>query len=57
MLWYMIFLTSLQLLRKPRPFPKLEILRKVSEIDDFKFSDFKLHGYKPHPKIQMDMAV
>ena len=47
----------LQLERKPRPFPKLEIVRKVDNIDDFKFEDFKLDGYKPHPKIQMNMAV
>lgn len=46
-----------QLQRKPRPFPTLEITCKVDSIDDFKFEDFVIHGYKPHPKIQMDMAV
>lgn len=47
----------LQIERKPRPFPTLEITRKVDNIDDFKYEDFTLHGYKPHPKIQMNMAV
>ena len=50
-------LFMMQLERKPRPFPTLEILRKVENIDDFKFEDFAIRGYKPHPKIQMDMAV
>lgn len=46
-----------QLQRMPRPFPQLEIRRQVTNIDDFKFEDFIIHDYKPHPKIQMDMAV
>ncbi|CAB0034911.1 unnamed protein product [Trichogramma brassicae] len=46
-----------QLLRKPKPFPKLIITRDVKEIDDFKSSDFQLDGYHPHPKISMPMAV
>ncbi|XP_014225040.1 thymidylate synthase-like [Trichogramma pretiosum] len=46
-----------QLLRKPKPFPKLIITRNVKEIDDFKSSDFQLDGYHPHPKISMPMAV
>ncbi|XP_044730294.1 thymidylate synthase isoform X2 [Chrysoperla carnea] len=46
-----------QLLRKPRPFPKLIIKRNVSDIDDFKAEDFELIGYKPHAKIAMEMAV
>lgn len=46
-----------QLKRKPRPFPTLDIIREVTDIDDFKFEDFVIKGYKPHPKIQMEMAV
>lgn len=46
-----------QLERKPRPFPKLVIKRDVKDIDDFKFEDFEIVGYNPHPKIPMDMAV
>lgn len=46
-----------QLKREPRPFPKLNIKRQVTSIDDFKFEDFEIVGYSPHPKIKMDMAV
>jgi thymidylate synthase len=33
------------------------IKRKVENIDDFKFEDFEIVGYEPHPKITMEMAV
>lgn len=46
-----------QLQREPRPFPKLVIKRKVDNIEDFTTADFELVDYKPHAKIQMDMAV
>ena len=46
-----------QIERKPRPFPKLHIKRKVENIEDFKWDDFEIIGYDPHPKISMDMAV
>lgn len=46
-----------QLKRRPRPFPTLQILRDVENIDDFRFEDFKIHGYNPHAKIAMEMAV
>jgi len=46
-----------QLKREPRPFPKIKVLRKVENIEDFKFEDFEVTGYDPHPKIAMDMAV
>ncbi|CAH8480426.1 unnamed protein product [Heterobilharzia americana] len=46
-----------QVKRVPRPFPKLEIIRKVNAIEDFKFEDFKLTDYKPYPKIPMKMAL
>jgi len=46
-----------QMKREPRAFPTLNIKRKVTSIDDFTFDDFELEGYKPHPKIKMDMAV
>lgn len=48
---------QIQLKRKPRSFPKLGIKRKVEKIDDFKFDDFEIVGYKPHPTIKMEMAV
>ncbi|XP_035666882.1 thymidylate synthase-like [Branchiostoma floridae] len=46
-----------QLKREPRPFPTLNIKRQVENIDDFKMEDFEIVGYKPHPKISMEMAV
>lgn len=46
-----------QMKRTPRPFPLLRITRDVTDIDDFKFEDFELLGYDPHPKIGMEMAV
>uniref|UniRef100_A0A8D0DSV0 Thymidylate synthase n=1 Tax=Salvator merianae TaxID=96440 RepID=A0A8D0DSV0_SALMN len=49
--------TDLKLQRQPRPFPKLKILRKVQNINDFTSSDFELEGYNPHPAIKMEMAV
>ncbi|PIK56414.1 hypothetical protein BSL78_06658 [Apostichopus japonicus] len=48
---------SLQLERSPKPFPKLVIKRKVENIDDFKMEDFEIVGYKPYPKIKMEMSV
>ncbi|XP_019482733.1 PREDICTED: thymidylate synthase [Hipposideros armiger] len=48
---------KMQLQRKPKPFPKLKILRKVETIDDFKAEDFQIEGYSPHPTIKMEMAI
>lgn len=46
-----------QLQREPRPFPTLEINPDVKSIDDFKYDDFTIVGYKPHPTVRMEMAV
>lgn len=47
-----------QLTREPRDFPRLVIKRpEIQDINEFKYEDFELVGYKPHPKITMDMAV
>lgn len=46
-----------QLKREPREFPKLVIKRQVENIEDFKYEDFELVGYKPHPKIDLKMAL
>lgn len=40
-----------QLERVPRPFPTLHWKRRVDDIDDFKYEDFEVRGYSPHPKI------
>ncbi|CAD5116601.1 DgyrCDS5477 [Dimorphilus gyrociliatus] len=46
-----------QLKREPRPFPKIRVKGKVANIEDFKLDDFELEGYKPYPKIALEMAV
>ena len=46
-----------QLERKPRSFPKINIKRKVKDIDDFNYNDLEILNYKPHASIPMKMAV
>lgn len=43
--------------REPRPLPKLVIKRDVKDINDFKFEDFEIVGYDPHPSIKADVSV
>lgn len=48
-----------QLLRTPRPFPKLSFRNstKLHTIDDFTFDSFIIEGYTSWPAIQVPMAV
>lgn len=46
-----------QLSREPRALPTLEIARHVDSIDGFRFEDFIIHGYDPHPAIKAPVAV
>ena len=48
---------DLQLARAPRPLPKMEIMPDVRDIFDFRFEDFALSGYDPHPHISAPVAV
>ncbi|TCI54051.1 thymidylate synthase [Exiguobacterium sp. SH1S21] len=48
---------KLQLTRDTRPLPQLNILRDVSSIEDFRFEDFELVGYDPHPHIKGAVSV
>lgn len=46
-----------QLSRTPRPLPRMEINPDVKSIFKFRYDDFKLVGYDPHPHIKADVAV
>jgi thymidylate synthase len=46
-----------QLKRQPKNLPKMKLNPKVKSIDDFKFEDFDLVGYDPHPPIKAPIAV
>ena len=48
---------NLQLTRDPRVLPTMWINPEVTEIDGFKFEDFKLENYDPHPHIKAPVAV
>lgn len=48
---------KLQLSRTPKNLPKLKLNPKITSIFDFKYEDFELIGYDPHPAIKGDVAV
>ncbi|MCX2745652.1 thymidylate synthase [Mangrovivirga sp. M17] len=48
---------ELQLSREHRPLPKMKINPEVKDIFDFKYEDFELVGYDPHPHIKAAVAV
>jgi thymidylate synthase len=45
------------LAREPRLFPTLKIINPKENIKDFRFEDFQLEGYDPHPSIVVPSAV
>jgi len=46
-----------QLSREPRHLPELRLLRRPDSIYDYRFEDFELVGYDPHPHIAAPIAV
>ena len=48
---------KLQLTREPRPLPKLQFNRKPDRIYDYKFEDFEIVGYDPHPHIPAPVSI
>jgi thymidylate synthase len=49
--------THLQLSRQPRPLPTMKINPAVKSLLDFRFEDFTLENYDPHPHIKAPVAV
>lgn len=47
----------LQLTRKPLPLPTMRLNPEVSDIFAFRFDDFELLNYEPHPHIKAAVAV
>ena len=48
---------KLQLTRELRPLPQMNINPNVTDIFSFKFEDFELENYNPHPAIKGVVAV
>lgn len=46
-----------QLSRAPKPLPKMILNPEIKDIFDFKYQDFDLIGYDPHPSIKGKVAV
>ena len=48
---------QLQLTREPRPLPQMKLNPEVKNLFDFKYEDFELVNYDPHPHIAGVVAV
>lgn len=48
---------KLQLTREPRSLPRMVLNPDVKNIFDFKYEDFQLTGYDPHPHIKGEVAI
>jgi thymidylate synthase len=48
---------ALQLTRTPRPLPTMRLNPAVQDLFSFRFEDFQLENYDPHPHIKATVAV
>jgi len=48
---------DLQLSRMPKELPTMNLNPDVKDIDGFKYEDFSLEGYRPHPPIKGKVSV
>ncbi|MBR1801548.1 MAG: thymidylate synthase, partial [Bacteroidaceae bacterium] len=48
---------QLQLTREPRPLPHMVLNPDVKDLFAFRYEDFQLEGYDPHPHIKAEVAV
>ena len=48
---------EMQLSRAPRSLPEMRLEPSVTSIFDFKYEDFRLVGYDPHPAIPAPVSV
>ncbi|MCU0797990.1 MAG: thymidylate synthase [Akkermansiaceae bacterium] len=46
-----------QLTREPRKAPVMKLNPAVTRLEDFRFEDFELSGYDPHPHIKADVSI
>ena len=46
-----------QLARSPRPMPRMRLNPEVRDLFAFRYEDFTLEGYEPHPAIKAPIAV
>ncbi len=46
-----------QLAREPRPFPRMKLNPAVKDLFAFRYEDFSIEGYDPHPAIKAAIAV
>jgi thymidylate synthase len=48
---------KLQLAREPKPLPRMILNPEVKDLFGFRFEDFKIEGYDPHPAIKASVAI